>query len=132
MKIVLFVHVRKTLQRLEHYVSDHLLWKQLLTFLHQLVNVHIKKLKDKVQSASIQNNLIQLNNIRMTKLHQGLNLFLVNALVPLGVFFLHSFNGHNFAYNVHIKILHHKHEERMYCSRVYLPFCELTALSTDP
>ena len=95
MEVVLLVHVRETLQRLKHYVTNHQFWKQLFPILHQLVYVHVEELKHKVQSATIEDHFIQLYDVWMTEFHQRLNLFLVDALVPLGVLLFHTLYRNN-------------------------------------
>jgi hypothetical protein len=98
MEVVLLVHVGKSLQCLEHDVPDHKFWKQLFALLHQLIDVHVQELKNKVQRAAVQYHFIQLDDVWMTELHQRLNLLLVNALVPLGILLFHSFDGNNLTY----------------------------------
>ncbi len=39
MQIVVLVHVGKALHRLEHNISNHLLWKKFAALPHQLINV---------------------------------------------------------------------------------------------
>ena len=49
-----------------------------------------------MQRTAVKYHLIQLHYVRMTKLHQGLNLFLADALVPLGVLLFHALDSDNF------------------------------------
>ena len=96
MQIVLLVHVSKALHRLEHDVANLVLWEKLSSLFHELVHVEIEILKDEVQCVLLQDYFIELNNVRMGQLHERLNFFLVDALVPPVILLLHFLDRHDF------------------------------------
>lgn len=70
MEVVLGMHVCKTLKGLKEYVSDQMLRKQLLPFLHDFIDVLIEILKYKVQTILLQDNLVKQDNVWVRKLDQ--------------------------------------------------------------
>ena len=48
MQVVVLVHVGQTLQRLKHYIANHLLWEELSSLPHQLVHVQVEVLEHKM------------------------------------------------------------------------------------
>ena len=96
MQVVLLVHIRKPLERLEHDVSDQLFWKELLPLTHELVHVQVEIFEHEVQHVFLEYDLIELNDIWVGKLHQRLNFLLINALIPSIVLLFHTLNRHNF------------------------------------
>lgn len=57
-EIVLLVHVSKALQCLEEHVAYSCLRKKLSPFFHQLIDVHVEVLEDKVKGTALKYHLI--------------------------------------------------------------------------
>ena len=70
MKVVLLMHVREALQSLEQDVADHVLRKQLPTILHNFKYVLIEVFEYEMQCLILQNDLLQIDNVRVRELYQ--------------------------------------------------------------
>lgn len=66
----MFVHVGKSLEGLEHNVSNHLLREKFAAFAHQLVHIQVQVLEDEVQSVLLQTHFVQAHDVRMGQLQQ--------------------------------------------------------------
>ena len=97
MKIILLVHISQSLQSLEHNIANNVLRKQLPPILHDFKHVLIQVLKHKMQCFVLQNNLLQIHNVRVRQFYQWLHLLLIDARIPPIITFLHLFNGDNLA-----------------------------------
>ena len=65
MQVVVLVHVRQSLQRLKHYVTNHLLWEKFSPLSHKLVHVQVQVLEHEVEGVSIQVDLVKAHNVWM-------------------------------------------------------------------
>lgn len=65
MKEAMFVHIRQTKHCLEHNAFDLLLWELLSAVLHQLVDVLLHELKDKVKIVVNTNHFLKFDDLRM-------------------------------------------------------------------
>lgn len=65
MEEAMLVHVRKTKHCLEHNAFDLLLGELLSAVLHQLVDVLLHELKDKVKIVVNTNDFLKLDDLRM-------------------------------------------------------------------
>ncbi len=63
MKVVVLMHVGKTLKRLKHDVPDLMLTKKPPSFFHDLVDIHVKILKNEVQGSLFQYDFVELDYI---------------------------------------------------------------------
>lgn len=65
MKEAMLVHIRQTKHCLEHNAFDLLLWELLSAVLHQLVDVLLHELKDKVKIVVNTNHFLKFDDLRM-------------------------------------------------------------------
>ena len=61
--------------------------------LHQLIQVLLHVLKDEVEYVVLPDDLLELDDIGVAKLLQGLNLAQIHRLLPRVVLALHAFDG---------------------------------------
>ena len=88
------VHVGQAKHCLIHNAFDLLLGKRSASILHQLVNVLLHELEDKVQVVVDANDFFELDDLRMVQLAERLNLSQCHALFPRIELLFHFFDGH--------------------------------------
>ena len=101
MKEAMLVHVGQTKHRLEHYAFNLLLGELLRAVLHQLVDVLLHVLKDKVKIVVYTDHFLKFDDLRMVKLAKRLDLSEGHALLPRVELLFHFLDGYLlFALNV--------------------------------
>lgn len=70
---------------------------ELSSLLLQLINIAIEILKYKIELIIFLDKLQQLHNIRMMQFAEDAHLIQSNALVPITVLLLHTFNSNQLA-----------------------------------
>jgi len=85
----LLVHVRERLERLEHDVAHGGLAELLGAVLHHLLDVLVELLEDHVEFVVGSDDLLELHDVGVSDLAQGLDLAQVDALLPAEELLLH-------------------------------------------
>lgn len=98
MKVVVLVHVSQPLQGLKHNISNLVFTEEFLPFLHELVDIDVEVFKDEVEYVLVENDFVELNDVGVRQLHEGLDLSQTDALIPLVVLLLHLLYGHDLTY----------------------------------
>lgn len=96
-EVVLLVHVGEALESLKEYVSDDVLRKQFPAVLHDFENILVEVLEDEVKRLVLQDDLLEVYDVRMGQLDQGLHFLLVHAGIPPVVALLHLLYGNDLA-----------------------------------
>lgn len=89
-KEAVLVHESQTLEHLVDHVPDYGLGEELVPVFHQLVEVFLHILEDKVKNVVLPDDFLQLDDVCVAKLLQGLDLPQVHSLLPGVVLSLHS------------------------------------------
>lgn len=89
----MLVHVRQPKHCLEHDAFDLLLRELSASVFHQLVNVLLHELEDKVQVVVNPNHLFEFDDLGMIQLSEGLYLSERHALLPRVELLFHFFDG---------------------------------------
>ena len=107
MKEAMLVHISEALERLPHYALDLHLWEVDSSVLHELVDILLHVLEDKVEVVVHSDYLLQLHDVLLIELPQRFDLSQGHAFFPGVKFLLHLFDC-DFFVALLVGCLHHR------------------------